>query len=207
MAHPMEPDHYITTVHVVNERDPVPSKGVFHFTPANGQVYLAFQARLDHGVSEVLVTAECNRHGRWSSSRAINIPEGAGGCAGTASLPGRTKGPEISPPVIRIPELVKRGRLQSDEIIHVQLKMRHPNRTGLVVRDGKFVQESGPFYLEELDVFYGGERVTRFAMTSALSDDPFITFKLRARREGPLRIVLANNRGQQFEATHQIRVS
>src|SRR5207247_4612987 len=33
MSHPMEPDHYITRLEVVNERDPIPSKGVFHFTP------------------------------------------------------------------------------------------------------------------------------------------------------------------------------
>lgn len=207
MTHPMTLDHYITSVHVVNERDPVPSKGVFHFTPVNGRVYLSFQARMDHGVSEVAVTAECNLHGLWSSSRSINIPEGAGGCAGKAPPVGRTSGEEIRPPVIRIPELVKRGRIRPDEIIHVQVKLRHPNRTGLMVRDGKFVQESEPFFLKDLEVFYGAERVSRFVMTSALSDDPFITFSLRARREEPLRVLLMNNRGQRFEATHEIRFS
>lgn len=207
MAHPMEPEHSITSIHVVNERDPVPSKGVFSFTPANGQVYLAFQVRLDHGASEVLVTAECNRHGCWSSTRSINIPKGAGGCAGEAPPPSRTNGDEILPPQIRIPQLVKRGRIRPDEIVDVQLKIRHPNRTGLVVRNGKFVQESEPFYLKDLEVFYGGELVSGFAMTSALSDDPFITFRLRARREEPIRIVLTNSRGQRFEATHPIRFS
>lgn len=207
MAHPMEPDNHITSVHVVNERDPVPSKGVFYFTPANGQVYLAFQVRIDQGISEVLVTAECNRHGRWASTRSINIPEGAGGCAGTAPPPGRTKGPDILPPQIRIPQLVKGGQIRPGEVIDVQLKIRHPSRTGLVVRDGKFVQESEPFYLKDLEVFDDGERVSRFEMTSALSDDPFITFRLRARREGPIRIVLTNSRGQRFEATHSIRFS
>jgi hypothetical protein len=44
-------------------------------------------------------------------------------------------------------------------------------------------------------------------MTSAVSDDPFVTFRLRAAREEPLRVLLTNSRGQQFEATHQIRVS
>lgn len=207
MAHPMELGHYITSVHVVNERDPVPSKGVFHFTPANGQVYVAFQARLDQGVSEVSVTAECNLHGRWSSTRSINIPEGAGGCAGAAPLPGRTVGPEILPPRIRIPQLVKQGGIRAGEIIEIQLLIRHPNRTGLAGRNGKFVQISEPFYLQEMEVFYGPKRVSWFAMTSALSDDPFITFRLRVGREQPLRVLLTNSRGQQFEATHQIRVS
>ena len=205
MNHPMTPDHHITHVRVVNPRDPIPSKGTFHFTPANGTVFLAFQARMSHGRSEVSVTAECNRHGRWSSSRTIDIPEDSGGCAGEATPAGRTSGADVRPPVIRIPELVERGRIGRDELIHVQLKMRHPNRTGLVIRDGTFVQESPPLHLAELTVHYGGERVSRFALTPALSDDPFITFSLMARREGPVEIVLVNNRGQRFEASHEIR--
>jgi sulfur-oxidizing protein SoxY len=208
MTHPMDPDHYITSVHVANERDPIPSKGTFYFTPANGRVYLAFQARMDHGVSEVSATAVCNRHGTWSSSRAIEVREldGAGGCAGTAPTIGRTIGDDVHPPEIRIPELVQRGRIAADEIIHAQVKMRHPNLTGQPL-DGRLVPVSEQLRLEKMEVFYGRDRVSRFAMTSALSDDPFITFSLLARREGTLGIVLVNNRGQRFEATHEIRFS
>lgn len=79
MDHPMTPEHHITAVQVTNRHDPVPSKGTFHLTPANGRVYLSFQARIAAGVSEVVVTAECNRHGRWSTRRAIEIPDHAGG--------------------------------------------------------------------------------------------------------------------------------
>ena len=79
LDHPMSPTHYITTVQVVNPRDPVPSKGTFHFTPANGRVDFAFQARMHQGASVLAVSAECNRHGRRSVRRAIVIPEHAGG--------------------------------------------------------------------------------------------------------------------------------
>ncbi len=207
MAHPMTPDHHVTTVRVMNETDPVPSKGVFHFSPANGRVYLAFQARMNEGVSDVSLTAECSRHGRWSCSRRVEIPEGAGGCAGTAPPVGRTSGADIRPPLIRIPELVERGRIRRDEVFHVQVKMRHPNRTGLRAQEGGFVQASEPLHLKEMAVTYCGERVSRFEMTPALSDDPFITFTLVARREGRLRVLLVNNRGRRFEATHAIRLS
>jgi len=208
MGHPMAPDHHITSIHVANDGDPISSKGTFHFTPANGRVHLSFQARMHDGISQVTATAECTRHGKWSASRPIEIPEGAGGCTGTGPTPvGRAKGDDVRPPVIRIPELVERGRIRRDEIIHVQVKMRHPNRTGLVFRDGAFVQESEPLHLEDMEVLYGGERVCWFAMTSALSDDPFIGFTLLARREGLLRVLVTNNRGEQFEATHDIRFS
>ena len=120
---------------------------------------------------------------------------------------GRASDEQILPPVIRIPELVQRGQIRRDEIIHAQVEIKHPSRTGLMLRDGKFVRESEPLYLKDLEVYYGGRRVSRFVLTSALSDDPFITFSLLARSEGPLQVILMNNRGQRFEATREIRFS
>ena len=133
-------------------------------------------------MSEVSVTAECNRHGRWSSTASVNVPSGGGGCAGGAPPSDRAAGPDILPPRLRIPQLLKHGRLRPDEIVDVQLTMRHPNRTGLALRDGRFVQESEPFHLRRWRSS-GPDRVSRFALTSALSDDPLITFLLRVRRE------------------------
>jgi hypothetical protein len=112
---------------------------------------------------------------------------------------------EIHAPELRIAELVRDGHVHRGAIVHAQVKIRHPNRTGLALREGRFVRESPPFHLRELEVFYGGERVSRFALTSALSDDPFITFALRADREGPLEVRLVNSRGERFAAAHEIR--
>jgi sulfur-oxidizing protein SoxY len=207
MAHPMTPEHHVTVVRVTNESDPISSKGTFHFTPDNGRVYLAFQVRMHQGPSEVSATVECNRHGTWTVRRPIEIPAGAGGCAGTGPLPAvRAPADEIRPPIIRIAELVDRGRIRRGDIVHVQVKMKHPSRTGLVFRGGRFVQEAEPLHLDEMEVRYGDERVSRFAMTSALSDDPFITFTLLARREAPITVAVTNCRGERFEATHELRL-
>jgi len=207
MTHPMEPGHYISAVRVINPRDPIPSKGVFHLSPANGRAVVSFQARMDQGLSEVSVTAECNLHGRWSSTRSINVADGAGGCAAPAPAPSRVKDDAIRPPAIRIPIVLKGGRIRRDDVVRVELETRHPNRTGLGFRSGKFVQESEPFHLKEIEVSYGQERVSRFEGTSALSDDQFIGFSLRVPYEGLLRALLTNNRGQRFEAAQQIRFS
>jgi hypothetical protein len=94
--------------------------------------------------------------------------------------------------------------VRADEVLEVQLLMRHPNRTGLVRRDGKFVPESEPFHLREMEVYYRDARVSRFLFTSALSDDPLISFRVRAGQGGVLRAVLGNTRGQRFEAQAQI---
>ena len=176
----------------------------FHFTPANGRAWVAFQARFDEGASTVVATAQCRRHGRFSATTPLVIAPGGGGCTGgpPATPPGFE---EIRPPVIRIPKLVAEGPLQAGELIQVQVKTKHPNRTGLVVRDGRFVAESEPFHLNGLDVVYGDEPVSRFVLTAALSDNPLITFLLQARREGLVRVTLTNTRGQRFEAAHPIR--
>src|SRR2546430_29028 len=134
-------------------------------------------------------------------------PHGRGAGAGTAPPPGRTAPEEIAPPAIRIPQLIADGRISPGQTIDVQIKTKHPSRTGLEVREGKFVQASEPLYLDRMNVFYGDAQVSQFMLTSALSDNPFIAFRLRAHAEDLLRVVLTNNRGQRFEAAHPIRFS
>lgn len=78
MEHPMDEDHYIRSVQIINYTDPVQTKGTFYFTPANGEVFLATQIRLDGGESRVWVIAECNQHGKWAASADTKVA--AGGC-------------------------------------------------------------------------------------------------------------------------------
>lgn len=205
MRHPMEPDHYIKSLQILNESDPIPSKGIFYFSPANGRAYLSVQARMHSGASAVRVIAECTRHGRWTTSQPITIPEGGGGCA-TAAEGGDNvlMDDAIRPPVIRIPELVERGKIRQGEIIHVQVKLKHPSRTGLALQGSAFVQTADPFYLKEMKVLYGDRLVSRYEMTPAISDSPFMTFTLRVMEESTVRIVVTNSRGQQFETSHKI---
>jgi sulfur-oxidizing protein SoxY len=207
MAHPMEAEHYIRSVEVTNARDPIPSKGVFEFTPANGQVYLAFQARMDEGVAEITMTVECSVHGRSTSPPvSITIADGTGGCAG----PGATAPPRalvVRPPEIRIPALLKGESLHPGEVFAVQVGLTHPSRTGLTRRDGQFVATVEPFYLQRIEIFYDEEPVSRFLTTAALSDDPLLTFRMRARRDGLVRVVATSNRDQRLMATHAVRLS
>jgi len=78
MSHPMEPDHYIKSIQILNFRDPVVNKGIYHFSPANGQAYISTQLRLDGGDAEVFAVAECSRHGKWIASKKLKVS--LGGC-------------------------------------------------------------------------------------------------------------------------------
>jgi predicted secreted protein len=204
MAHPMDADHHAVSLAVVNERDPVPVKGVFHFTPMNGELYLAFQARVDEGVQTIRVAAECNRGGRWTSASSVRVAEGAGGCVGAAPPP-PARPAATRPPVIRLPDVVRGQRLEAGRMIDVQVQIQHATRTGLALRGGQYVQVSEPFYLREMEIFHGNVRASRFALTPALADDPLFTFRLRPLEEGVLRVVFRNSRGADFEASYPIR--
>lgn len=198
LDHPMTPGHAVTTVHVVNPRDPVPSKGVFHFTPASGQVHFAIQVRLDQGPSDVEVTATCERHGAWTTVRRVTVPDGAGGCA--APAPARGDAGAIAPPVVRVLEVLRGTPIRPGDLVHVQVQLRHPSRTGLVRQDGRWVAVSPPFHLAAMEVLYDDTPVSRFLLTAGLSDDPLITVRLRAVRSGTVRVAVRNSRGERFDA-------
>ena len=78
MDHPMEHDHYIKSIQILNYSDPVVIKGKFYFTPPNGEVYFGSQIRLAGGESTVWVIAECSQHGKFAVSKTVKVA--AGGC-------------------------------------------------------------------------------------------------------------------------------
>ncbi len=131
----METAHHVTSVRVINERDPIPLKGEFQFTPANGQVYLAFQARLDEGRSTVQVAAECSRGQRWSSTRQTEVASDGGGCAGAAV---EVREPDGRAPVIRVPQILRGSPIAPGQVVDVQVKLKHPVSTGLGLRGGRW---------------------------------------------------------------------
>ncbi len=76
--HPMTADDYIKSIQIVNFKDPIVSKGIYHFTPANGLAYLSTQIRMDGGDPTVYVIAECSKHGKWVTSKQLKVS--LGGC-------------------------------------------------------------------------------------------------------------------------------
>lgn len=72
----MAADHYIRSLEIAVPSDPVPSKGRVSLTPACGEAYFYTQVRVDEGRVEMVVEAECSRHGRFESRVAIEVLEG-----------------------------------------------------------------------------------------------------------------------------------
>lgn len=76
--HPMEEEHYIKSILILNFNDPIVIKGQCFFTPMSGEAYFGTQIRLAGGDSRVWIVSECNQHGRYAIYKDVKVA--AGGC-------------------------------------------------------------------------------------------------------------------------------
>jgi superoxide reductase len=76
--HPMEKDHYIESVEILNFRDPIVHKGMIMFTPATGTVYFSSQIRAVSGSNKIYAIMKCNKHGRFLGEATVKVT--VGGC-------------------------------------------------------------------------------------------------------------------------------
>jgi predicted secreted protein len=195
LDHPMEADHHIQSVEVSIERDPVPAKGKFLFSPANGRAWVAYQMRSGTG-GLVKVVAVCNRHGEFLASQEVRVVDG--GCSTPPERGGRDR---AGNPELRLPRAVKAG-----EPFEVRARVNHGSHTGLVLRQGKFVRELPEYYVKQMTVWLDGQRVSEFQMTSAVSPNPLIRFPLKVTRPATLRVQFLNSEEQRWEVSQAIRV-
>jgi hypothetical protein len=125
----MDPDHHIQSIEVSIERDPVPAKGKFLFTPASGRAWLAYQMRSGTG-GLVKAVAVCNRHGEFLASHEIRVVEG-----GCSTPPERGARDRAGSPELRLPRTVK-----ANEPFEVRARLLHGSHTGLVLKQGRYVR-------------------------------------------------------------------
>lgn len=195
VGHPMEPDHFIKSIEVVVEKDPVPYKGRFLFTPANGQAWVAFQMRSGAG-GTVTAVAECSKHGRFVGTRALRVVEG--GCTTAPEKKGRD---HLGNPMLRLPRSIRAG-----DVVEVRAKVDHNSHTGLSSKDGKFVREAPEFYVKQVLVFLDDQKVSEFQMTSAVSPNPLIRFPVKVARGGTLKVIFVNSEDLRWEVSQRVQL-
>ena len=193
--HPMEADHYIQSIEVSIERDPVPAKGKFLFTPANGRPWVSYQMRSGTG-GLVRAVVVCSRHGEFRASQEVRVVEG-----GCSTPPERGARDRVGNPELRLPRAVKAG-----EPFEVRARVSHGSYTGLALKQGKYVRDLPEYYVKGMTVWLDDQRVSEFQMTSAVSPNPLIRFPLKVIRPATLRVQFANSEGQRWEVSQAIRV-
>ncbi|MFV2033060.1 MAG: thiosulfate oxidation carrier complex protein SoxZ [Gammaproteobacteria bacterium] len=112
----------------------------------------------------------------------------------------------IKPPRMRIGR-----RIKKDQVFKVKVRFEHPSFTGLGQADTEtfpaFNRAIQVEFLRNMLVYYGDNLVNRFNFTSAIANNPLITFKLKATREAPVKVVFVNNSGERWEVSKDIKFS
>ncbi|MDX1432904.1 MAG: thiosulfate oxidation carrier complex protein SoxZ [Gammaproteobacteria bacterium] len=110
---------------------------------------------------------------------------------------------KIDPPRMRIKRRVKEG-----EIFKVKVRFDHPSFTGLGMVDENEVQFNRAIpstFIRNMLVYYDDELVSRFRTSSALADRPLLTFKLKAIKEAPVKVVFIDDQGERWEASEEVK--
>lgn len=110
----------------------------------------------------------------------------------------------IRPPRIKIGK-----RIKKDQTFKVKVRFEHPSFTGLGQVDTQtkpmFNRAVPVTFIRNMLVYYGDDMVSRFSMTSAIADNPLLTFKLKAVREAPVKVVFVDNKGERWETSKDIK--
>ena len=89
------------------------------------------------------------------------------------------------------------GRITRGEVIVVNSIISHPMDTGFFRNvDGDPIPA---YFIKEVVVTYGEQEVARFEWTSGISQDPVVSFTVKADKEAPLTMVWTDNKGAAFK--------
>jgi hypothetical protein len=113
---------------------------------------------------------------------------------------------QIRPPRMRIARSIKKN-----EVFKVKVKFDHPSFTGLGLVDDKsqpmFNRAVPVSFIRNMLVYYDGQLVSRMSMSSAIADNPLLTFKLKAIKEAPVKVVFVDNHGKRWESSADVKFS
>ncbi|MBK5186909.1 MAG: thiosulfate oxidation carrier complex protein SoxZ [Gemmatimonadaceae bacterium] len=100
-------------------------------------------------------------------------------------------------------KIILPAHIARDAVINVRALLSHPMLTGMS-RDQAGIPIPA-YFVNEVEVTYGGERVAHFEWSSGISRDPFVGFSLRATKEAPVTVTWKDNKGGVYTSSADIR--
>jgi sulfur-oxidizing protein SoxY len=176
---PQSDDLYIQRMHVFIDKNPLPLVGLFDFTPASGKADLAMRVRInDH--TYVRAIAELNTGELYMAKSFVRA-------TGACSAP-PPKSIDDSYANMGTMKMKLFGDVEYEKPNLMQLKIKHPNITGLQpMRIGSHVNPPAHF-VNTLNVNYDGALVMKALLTFAISMDPSLRFFFVPENKGILTI-------------------
>jgi sulfur-oxidizing protein SoxZ len=100
-------------------------------------------------------------------------------------------------------KIILPAKIARNAVINVRALLSHPMLTGMS-RDQAGIPIPA-YFVNEVVVTYGGERIAHFEWSSGISRDPFVGFSLRASKEAPLSVTWKDNKGGVYTSSADVR--
>lgn len=189
-------DRYIKKIHMYVDKNPVPLVGVFEFTPHSGKADLALRIRVD-AQSYVRAIVEMNNGELYMVKNFVRA-------TGACSAP--------PPPSIE-DSFANMGRMQLRTIGETimaepnlaQLKIQHPNITGLQpMRIGSRVLPP-PHFISQIDISFEEQPVLKANLTFSVSMDPSFRFFFKPEHQGMLLVKARDSKNNQWSSEYEVK--
>ncbi len=192
---PQTAELYIKKIHVFVDKNPVPLVGIFSFSPASGRADLAMRIRVDD-FSFVRAIAELNTGELYQAKSFVRA-------TGACSAPPPKS---IDDSIANIGKMKMKiiGGVEFDQPNLMQLKIKHPNITGLQpMRIGSRVRPPAHF-ISQLKISYDDEVIMTAQLTFSVSMDPSLRFFFVPGREGTLTVDAVDTKNDTWSSAYEV---
>ena len=195
---PQTDERYIKQMHVFVDMNPMPLVGKFDFTPHSGKADLAMRIRVDT-FAFVRVVAELNS-GELYMTKSFVRAKGACSAPPPASM-------EDSKKLLGKMKMKVVGDLKLNEPNLMQVKVRHPNITGMApIKIGSRVIPPA-FFMDTLEVSYNDKPIMKALLTFSVSMDPALRFYFVPEEEGIMTFKGTDTKKNAFSSTYDVKSS
>lgn len=183
-------DEYIKTLYVIVDGNPIPTAGVFHFTPDSGRVKMETRLRFEK-YSFVRAVAELNDGRLYMSQRWVKA---AGGCSAPM-------GKNVASALMGKMRFRMDDAVQYDQPQLVQVQVRHPNESALA---SDLDPDHVPQFIRSVEVNYNDKPVMTGEVNFSLSDNPVFRFYFVPRAAGELNVRVEDTHDSVFSQSMRI---
>ncbi len=192
---PQTEERYIKKMHVFVDMNPMPLVGLFEFTPDSGKADLAMRIRIDT-FAYVRVVAEMNS-GELYMTKSFVRAKGACSAPPPASM-------EDSRKLLGKMQMKVVGDVALGEPNLMQVKVRHPNITGMApIRVGSRVIPPA-FFMDTMEVTYNDKLIVKALLTFSVSMDPALRFYFVPKEEGVMTVKGTDTKKNEFSSTYKV---
>ena len=195
---PQTPERYIKKMSIFVDMNPMPVVGFFEFTPDSGKADLAMRIRVDT-FSYVRAVAELNT-GELYMTKSFVRAKGACSAPPPASM-------EDSRKLLGKMKMKVVGEVKMGEPNLMQVKVRHPNITGMApLKIGSRVIPPA-FFMDSFEVDYNGKLIVKAFLTFSISMDPALRFYFVPEKDGVMTVKGTDTKKNKFSSTHEVKAS